>query len=232
MKKILYILFITIFLIQLEACRKADREMETPGIETILQGKVYDPIRNIHIAGYRVTLAKYISGCADWTCILDIIDAGSDTTDSNGNFEIKFKYKLQAGEKYGLNNQNYLIPYHVDYTTPFNLLPGVTNNIDIHVWKPVYLQLNVQVVNNIHPPLRIAIEYSNNQILSAPEYIYDTIANKTFTMSCKPNSNHDILFRYYTGSQSQPVLHEKKFSYQTSFQDTTQAGFSVDCSTF
>lgn len=64
------------------------------------------------------------------------------------------------------------------------------------------------------------------------ENIYEENITKTYTLRSKPNRDIKIIFWYYTGPNSAPILHEKTFSYRTTLADVHTLNYTIDCSTF
>ena len=204
---------------------------EDIGIQTILKGHVSDNLRGINISNYKIVLVKYWDSCSNFKCGTKTVEVATTYTDSNGDYSISFNYKLNDGEKYSLSEQYYGDPYKPEYSKKINIIPGKTNTLDINAWKPIELRLNVEVLKNINTPLMIRNEIDNTIILNT-ENIYEENITKTYTLRSKPNSDINIIFWYYTGTNPFPVLHQKIFPYHTTLDDVNTLTYTIDCSSF
>lgn len=172
--------------------------------------------------------------CADWNCGTDEIENYLTTTDNNGNYSISFNYKLGPGESYATVEQYYGLPYYHEYSSGSGTLEaGKTNILNYFSWEPVRLSLTITVSNNNKPPLMVRTEYpANNRITFATEDIFELSTTKTVTLKTRPNSDINIIFWYYTGPMSSPVIHQKSFAYRTTQSPVTSLNYNIDCSTF
>lgn len=220
------ILLFTSFLV-LNSCKKENPEL---GIETVIKGHVSDTIRGINISGYKIELDK------SWT-IIDF--AGSRTvseevatayTDTNGNYSITFNYKLKDGESYTWPEQYYGTPYYPEYLQPVKIIAGNTNIVNINAWRPLILNVNVQVLNNNSGPLHVRTEFNNKTTLHV-EDIYENNITTTRSLRTRPGSDINIIFYYFTGNIANPTLHQKTIPYHTPLNDVA-LNFIIDCSTF
>jgi hypothetical protein len=228
-KQIYIVLGFTV-IITLFSCRK-EKDVALP---TVLKGHVADTIRRINISGYKIVLVKSWRYCANWMCGTKSEEVATANTDSNGDYSITFNYKLNPGESYALQEQYYGTPYYPEYYSGSGGIDaGKINTRNIYVWKPIELRLNVDVSNNNKPPLMIRNELPNsNTALFGTQNIYEQNIKKTYSLRARPNSDIDIIFWYYTGSNPFPVLHQKKFPYRTTLDDVIILNYTIDCSTF
>lgn len=203
------------------------------GIPTILKGHVADTIRGNSIAGYKIVLVKKVGQtCANWECIDDFEDAGAAYTDENGDYSINFNYKLDPGQGYYYSEEYYGIPYYHESSSGSGpIAAGKTNILNVFVWKPVQLIVNVEVLNNRHE-LKIACRFNGDETLNATEYISEQNTKKTYRLNTRPNSDVNMHFWYYEQANSSGVFHDKVVPVHTTLNDVTTLDFIVDCSTF
>lgn len=235
MRKSIYIfLSFTLILGLLSCSKKMDIDEKDSGIPTVLKGHISDTIRGINISGCKITLVKSWPYCSNWMCGTKSEEVTTAYTDSNGDYSIAFNYKLNPGESYNLQEQYYGTQYYPEsYSGSDTIVAGKMNIRDIYVWRPIELRLNVDVLNNNKPPLMIGNGLSNsNKTLFGTQNIYQQNITKTYSLYSRPNSDIYIIFWYYTGSYSAPVLHQKKFAYRTTLNDVITLDYTIDCSTF
>ena len=233
MKKIKIICFIFVVAFNLISCSD-DSEVDN-GIPTILKGHVSDNIRGINISGYKIVLVKsyYVSNGL-WNSGYANEVIATAYTDDNGDYSITFNYKLKEGESYAFYEQYYGNPYYPEYLPGgMGIKAGKTNINNINAWKPIALNLNVQVLNNNNPPLKIRneIDNSTNSFLNT-EFIYEQNISKTYYLRSKPNTDIKIIFWYHTGNNPVQELHQKTFLYHTTLDDVNTLNYTIDCSTF
>lgn len=195
------------------------------GVPTILKGKVADDFRGINIENYKIKLIK------SWSCSSDVMGAictkeiATVYTDKNGYFEIKFDYKLNKGESYGLEEQYYGIPYKPEYKTNKTIVAGQENAIEINAWKPITLKINLNLKNNNTPPFVTGLYYENskNDYTFGTNITYEKEIFKTFEIRTRPNSDITIDFWYYENyiSGNSPK-HFKSIPYKTGLSDITE----------
>lgn len=207
------------------------KEKDT-GVQTTLRGNVSDYIRGIKISGYKIVLVKSWRYCANWACGTALEEVATAYTDNKGDYSITFNYKLKPEESYSLSEQYYGIPYYPEYSSATNITAGKINTVNINAWKPVELKLNVEVLNNNNAPLNIRIEFNGDKTLNATESVYEQTLKRTYSLRTKPDSDVNIIFWYYTGSNSFPVLHQMTMPYHTTLNDVVTLNYTVDCSTF
>ncbi|RYE26747.1 MAG: hypothetical protein EOP45_03380 [Sphingobacteriaceae bacterium] len=198
------VLFLTL-VFSIISCSK--EKEDNKGVATVLKGHVSDLIRGINISGYKIVLVKSWPYCANFACGTKSEEVGTAYTDINGDYTISFNYKLNEDESYAVSEQYYGVPYYPEY--PFGrpkIISGSTNIINIDAWKPVKLKLNIDALNNNNAPLLIRTEFSPDKSLDATESIYEKNLKNTYTLRSKPNSNINIIFWYYTGSNSSLVF--------------------------
>jgi hypothetical protein len=232
MKKSISLLAVLIAIIGLTSCKK-EKEKDK-GTPTIIKGNVYDSTRGINIPGYKIYLGKSWQVCANWECWDEMEDVDSATTNTNGDYTISFNYKLKPNERYFLIEHNYA--YYHESTSGGRIVPGITNTINMSVWKPVELIVNIEVLNN-NIELRIACRFDNDKTLNATEYIYEKNAKKTYTLRAPPNSDVSMHFWYYVWHYNGAIIdgmevHDKVVPLRTTLSDVTTLNFVVDCSTF
>jgi hypothetical protein len=198
-----------------------------------LKGHVYDSVRGLNISGYKMVLVKTWPSCSGVKCGTASKEIATAHTDEKGDYSITFDYKLKDGESYYLSEQYYGFPYYPEYLQKTVINPGTINRVDINAWRPIELKVNDEVLNNTNGPLHLRNEIiSINKSLRATEFIYEQNITKTFYLRSKPNSDTKIIFWYYTGSNSFPILHEKTFLYRTTLDDLQTLNYNIDCSTF
>lgn len=234
MKTLMKILFGIILFQGLFSCSR-EEEKEDKGIATIVKGNVSDNIRNIKLVGYKIKFGISSSGCNNWGCGISTQEVATVITDENGDYSFAFDYKLKEGESYTfeLDNQYHGANFHNQNNSSGGIIPGNTNVIDITAWKAIALKLNVTVKNNNNPPLIISNEIgSDNSSFLNVENVYEQNSSKIYNLSTKPNSDIRIVFRYYTGTNPTPVMHQKVFYYHTTFDDVNSLDYTIDCSEF
>lgn len=154
-------------------------------------------------------------------------------TDSNGDYSIKFNYKLNPEESYVMSEQYYGMPYYPEYQSGAGgIVAGRMNTVNINAWRPVELRLTVDVLNNKNSPLMVRSEFNSNKMLNATEFIYEQYIKKPYILRSKPNSDINIIFWYYTGSNSFGVLHQKTIPFRTTLDNVITLNYTIDCSTF
>jgi len=223
-------------LVAIVVCMACKKENNSNGIPTILRGQVRDSIRGINVSGYKIVLIKEVGmDCAGWLCGTIFEKVAEATTDVNGDYSITFNYKIEPGQGYYLEEQYYGIPYyHESSSGSVPIVGGVTNIINMNVWKPVELKLNVQVTNNNIPPLNVRNELaSTHERLLNVESIYQQNMNGTYVLRSRPNSDVNIIF-YYTVNYASPTptTHQKIMPYHTTLDSTVTLNYMIDCSTF
>src|SRR5687768_400659 len=138
MRKLMYIVLCSTLGLCVISCSK-ERDNEK-GIATIIKGHVSDPVRRINISGYKIVLVKSWRSCANWMCGTESEEIATAYTDNNGDYTIRFNYKLNPGESYHLSEQYYGIPYYPEYSSGTGtIIAGSTNTINIDAWKPIEL---------------------------------------------------------------------------------------------
>jgi hypothetical protein len=215
------------------ACRK-ENPHQTPGTPTVIRGHVQDSIRGISISGYKVVLVKKVrTECAGWECGTIFEEAAEALTDNNGDYSMAFNYKIEPGQGYYMEEQYYGIPYYHESSSNWGpIVEGATNVINMNVWKPVELKLNVHVSNNNTPPLIIRNELaSTHERLLNVENIYQQNIDGSYFLRSRPNSDVNIIFFYYVNYASNNP-HEKIIPYHTTLDSVVTLDYIVDCSTF
>lgn len=230
MKKPVYVAIGFTFMIALFSCKK-EQDIAVP---TVIKGHVADTIRRENISGYKIVLVKSWGYCANWMCGTKSEEVATAYTDSNGDYSIAFNYQLNPGESYALEEQYYGTPYYPEYYSSSGaIVSGKINTKNIYVWKPIELRLNVEVLNNNNPPLMIRNELPNSNItLFGTQNIYEQKIIKTYTLRTRPNSDIDIIFWYYSGTNPNRALHQKKCIFRTTLDDVTTLNYTIDCATF
>ena len=217
------------------SCKK-ENQKENKGITTFIKGRVVDSIRGVPVAGYKIVLVKKIGlHCAGWECGTLFETVATTYTDSSGNYLIMFNHNLQPGQGYYFEEQYYGIPYYHESSSGSGpIVAGTTNIMNMNVWEPVELKLNVQVTNNYYPPLVVRSEFSGSGLnFLNTENIYQQNINGTYILRTKPNSDVNISFHYYINYNSpNPILHQMVIHYHTSLDSVTALNYTVDCSTF
>lgn len=228
MRHVLKVVASFVLLSILASCSKEDI-----GVQTVLKGHVSDNIRGINIEGYKIVLVKSWTSCENFKCGVQSEEVATASTDENGDYSITFNYKLKEGERYTLLEQYYATPYYPEYLSQIEIVPGMTNVVNINAWKPIELKLNVEVLNNKSGPLRVRNEvYANNSAFLNVESISEENITKTIVLRSKPNSDIKIIFWYYTGPNAYPTLHQKTFLHRTTLDDVNTLSYTIDCSTF
>ena len=226
------IIFGLVAIVSCISCKKEN----SIGIPTVLRGHVVDSIRGINISGYKIVLIKEVGmDCGGWLCGTIFEKVAEAYTDNNGDYSITFNYKVEPGQGYYLEEQYYGTPYyHESSSVSGPIVGGATNIINMNVWKPVELKINVQVINNHTPPLNIRNELAaTHQRLLNVESVYQQNINGTYVLRTRPNSDVNIIF-YYTVNYASPtpVTHEKIMPYHSTFDSVTNLNYTIDCSTF
>ena len=146
---------------------------------------------------------------------------------------INYNYKLTEGESYGLEEQHCGTPYLPEYMYADKITTGKENVIKINAWKPIVLQLNMNIVNNNAPPLVAELNCNNNYTFGT-EFTYEQTISKTVNIRTRPNSNIKIDFWYNKGKDQwgNSIRHLKTIDYKTSLDDFTALDFDIDCSQF
>lgn len=231
MKNIIKSLLSFIIIFSIASCSK-DEITEDLGIPTELKGKVSDNIRNTNINGYKIKLVTSESSCSNWMCGLKLTDVGSAVTNINGEFLIKFNYKLKPGQSYGIEEQYYGTPYFPEYlpTGSGEIKAGQTNILNINAWKPIILRLNLTITNNNNTPLNVRNEIGNsNTSFLNNESIYEQNIIKTVDLRSRPDTDIKIIFYY---GNSVATYRSKTFLYHTTMDDVNILNYNIDCSTF
>ena len=231
MKKIILLLMAIINF----SCSKED-VIEDPVVPTELKGHVSDNIRGLNISGYKIVLVKSWESCSNWACGLTLQEIGTAYTNVNGDYSIKFNYRLNPGESYGISEQYYGFPYYPEYLASSSgggIKAGQTNVININAFKPILLKLNLQVLNNNNAPLRVRneIDNSTNSFLNT-ENIYEQNVTKTYFLNSRPDTDIKIIFWYYAGTNAVQTLHKKIFLHHTTLDEVDTLNYTVDCATF
>ena len=235
MKNLILNFYTLAFFISFISCSKEERN-EDLGIPTELKGHVSDNVRGINISGYKIVFVKIWSDCSNWACGLRVQDVATAYTDNNGEYTIKFNYKLNPGETYGISEQYYGTPYYPEYlpsSSSGGIKAGQTNTININAWKPITLKLNLIITNNSNSPLNVRNEINNNnQPFLNTESIYEQNINKTIYLNSKPDNDIKIIFWYYSYTNNISTLHQKTILYHTTVNNTDVLNYNIDCSTF
>src|SRR6266404_1312346 len=230
MKKSISMVMIFALLLSFISCKKE----KDNGVKTVITGHVSDTIRGINTSGYKIVLVKKTkTSCANWECLTEFEEVATVYSDNNGDYSITFNFKLNPGQDYYLEEQYYGIPYYHESTSGSGgIIAGSTNTINMFVWKPIELKLAVEVLNNNNPPLHVRNELANNNTtLLNTENIYEPNIKSIYSLKSRPNSDINIIFWYYAGSISSPVLHQKTILYRTTLDDMITLGYTIDCST-
>lgn len=212
------------------SCRNDEEKSE---ITTQISGRVFDFDRQIGIANYPVILIKSCSGCANWGCGTSSEEIKKVYTDKNGYYTINFVYKDNSIGTYNPcfynleteKNDSGLI---WDYANT-SIKPDQNNLIDIKVWKPVKLKLNLNISHNSNPPLNIS-----NRLQDANS-IYDenetnTDGSQTFYQISKPNSKINLMFMYKKGTNKEEFYKLIK-AINTNNEEVQELNFDIDCNT-
>lgn len=225
MRASFHIIFLFTTFLVLNSCKKVKPDR---GIETVIKGHVSDTIRGINISGYKMVLEKSRYNTLSGTSYDEIATA---FTNVNGDYSITFNYKLDYdGQYYVLSEQYYGTPYYPEYLQAGSIIAGITNIVNINAWKPINLNLNLQVLNNNLPPLRVKNEFNNVSFFNV-ESIPEQNIIKTYALRARPGSDINIIFYYYTNNITGGGLHQKTIPYHTPLNDVT-LNYIVDCSTF
>lgn len=236
MGKSIRAVLILAFIITLFSCKKenvGDPSVLT-GVSTVLKGNVADTIRKIKISDYKIVLVRSSEVCSNWACGSNSVEVATTYTDDNGDYSITFNYNPKPGETYGLQEQYYGDPYYPEYYSGSSaIVAGMTNTKDIYVWKPIELRLNLNVSNNNHPALLVRNELATGgNSLFNTEFIYEQNIKKTYVLWSRPNSDINIIFTCYGGSNAMPEWHQKNMPFHTTFDDVTTLSYTIDCSKF
>ena len=213
------------------SCKKENDD----GIPTVLKGHVQDSIRGINIRGYQIVLIKEIGPAPGWDGGTLFERVAEAYTDQNGDYAMTFNYKLEPGQNYYLEERYYGFPYYDESSSGSGpIVAGATNIINMNVWKPVELKINVQITNNVVPPLMIRNELAatHTSYLNV-ENIYQRDTTGTYVLWSRPKSEINIIFYYVVNYTSPtPTVHEKIIPYHTTLDSTMTLNYTIDCSTF
>ena len=224
MKKILIISIFSIFI--LFSCSDFNSSTET--IETTVKGNVSDIERNIPIEDFKIVLLRVWD---DWSVVqyvlgTEVID--TVRTDVNGNYSITFDYI--KGERYCFEKQ--YGRYYTESVGNTDIIEGEINTRNIDAWYPTILKLNLNVINNDYPAMRISSHVIENNGLSfATVDIFEQEIDTIAYIRSRPNSNVKLNFHYSTGNSNADYHHYIE-EFTTTLQDTINLSYTVDCSSF
>ncbi len=237
MKKIIKIFLRLTVIVIFISCTKDKNVVEDEGISTVIKGNVFDYARGIKISGYKIVFVKVSSGCSNWACGLNSEEIKTVYTDNNGDYTISFNYKLKPGESYAFQDLRFETQTQYEgellSSSSNGIIAGMINTKNFNVWKPIQLNINAQVLNNIHGSLHVRNEKasSNEQFFNIETIVAQNITG-IYSLRTRPDTDIKIIFWYYTGTNPVPVLHEKVFNYHTTLDDVNIVYYTVDCSTF
>lgn len=232
MKNVLILLFVGCFVFF--SCKKEKDRNELSGVPTVLKGKVFDFQRKIEVSKYPVTLVKTWKVKRGIYMIPQSKEIAKSISDENGNYTINFVYNLRPDEKYRLEFDD-VSEYYNEYASSIGnpeLKIGVENEVDISVWKPVLLRLNLKVLNNRFSPLNVNLFYDDKNIYGT-ESIYLENISEIVSLKARPNSDISIDFWYYENYNSNnPIKHIISFPFKTDEAEITELDFEIDCEKF
>lgn len=217
---------ILVFCVIFFSCERNDMA----GTQTVVKGNVSDKYRGTKIENYKVTLIKAWRCCSNFMCGWCREEVTTVYTDKDGNYSIPFNYKVKEGQSYAID-RNYDSPYLPDDTTDRKIVAGKENIIDIVLWQPVKLKLNLDIKNNIAPPLMVNVRF-NNDYTYGTDNSYEKEVIKTTDLWTRPSSNVFIEFWYFEDYIHGNGLHQKTIPYTTSLDSVSEMSYEVDCSTF
>ena len=179
-------------------------------------------------------LVKKIGPAPGWDGGTEFQTVAEAYTDHNGDYSITFNYKLEPGQGYYLEERYYSFPYYDESSSGSGpILAGATNIINMNVWKPVELKLNVQVINNNVPPLIITNELATHKTYFNVQNIYQRDTSGTYVLWSRPKSEINIVFTYIIDyATPNPIRHEKIIPYHTTLDSTATINYVIDCSRF
>ncbi len=231
------IITLIILFIALNTISCSKEETEGSGIPTELKGHVSDRIRGINISGFEVSVYK--------SCITflgnEFENTGIGTTDENGNYSIKFDYNDKTCSFYQIasltnkssDNSNL---YYVEEDNPFlEIEAGKTNILNINAWKPVQLELHIEVLNFENKSLIVYNEFVSHVFTYQLGWQDIWLPNGgigTCTLDSRPDSDITIVFQYNCGTYPNLIEVKKTFNYHTTLKEVQRLNFTIDCSTF
>jgi len=195
-------LILTVFLFF--SCRNDENKSE---VTTQISGRVFDFDRQIGIANYPIILYKNCAGCSNWGCGISSQKITKVYSDKNGYYSISFIYKDESVGNYNPcfysldteNNNSSGVKW--DYASG-NIKPNQNNFIDIKVWKPIKLKLNLNISNNYNPPLNISNSLEN-AMTNFDGIETNSNGYQTFYQTSKPNSKINLTFVYRKGANNE-----------------------------
>ncbi|WMN13011.1 hypothetical protein QYS49_35310 [Marivirga salinae] len=229
MKKIICVFLLTIVIFSCNT--NEDINLGTP---TTITGSVKDIYNNEKVSNYKIVLKKtyYCGGGwsfgGDGICSEEILEIESDL---NGYFEFEFNYLIEdpENERYFISSNYINYPYNVHNQTG-EIQRGEINKIDIEVWKPIKVTLNLTLKNNHSPPLISEIRQDNGN-KSISEFTYSKDTTREIGLFIEPQQESSLIFRY-NEDYSNGGLHQMiGLEFKSSLNDTTIYS-TVDCNTF
>ena len=226
-------LLISIFICWLSILSCTDSEDQIP---TIIEGKARDVSRNIPSPGLKIYAEGYSIGSTNFGGLAGIssIIVDSTVSDVSGNFELIFNGKSDL--TYGLSFDFFAdkFGYYTDVIDDtLRIMPGMVNTRNIDAWKPIIIQLNLNILNNDDPNLLISNQTwpEDNYFFGSAVIIQEREIDTTVYLPAKPNSEHRIRFNYNTGANNE-IYHTRYEFLTTELQDTLKLDFIIDCSSF
>lgn len=224
-------IFIFILWISILSCSDTEDQ-----IVTIIEGKASDLSRNIPSPGLKIYAEGWSIGSTNIGGLAGInsIIVDSAVSDVSGNFELMFNAKTEL--TYGLSFDVFTdkFGYYADVIADtMRVMPGMVNTINIDAWKPVIIQLNLNILNNDDPNLLISNQTwpEDNYFFGSAVFIQEREIDTTVYLPAKPNSEHRIRFNYNTGAHNE-IYHTRYEFLTTELQDTLKLDFIIDCSSF
>lgn len=205
------------------------------GIPTEVKGNIRDDVRLINVSDYEIKIMKRFVKCKECSSYSYGIEVGSVFSDADGNYSFKFNHFLTRNE--------FNVIYYVQIIEGNNAAKILSENkinigqistINYNLIKPVILKLNIQVLNNLNPPLR-----ASNYALNFLPYQRTYFANQTIsqqngnivrTMYATPGFQTKIEFWY--SAESDFSFHTKVFQYLPTTAPESELNYTIDCATF
>jgi len=229
MKACLQLLIVCIFFL---SCSYSEDQ-----VPTIINGEAKDLARNILSPGLKIYLHGWgppsstnLGGLAGYNYVL--ID--STLTDESGQFELIFNYIPHYTHGLSFDPNIDKFGYYanvIDDST--SIEPEVLNIKNIDAWKPVILQLKLNILNNNNPDLAISNQTwpSYDYSFGSSIFIKDKEIDTIVYLPAKPNTDHRVVFNYKTGPHNE-VYHNRYEFITTARQDTLRLNYVIDCLSF
>jgi len=206
-------------------------------VPTTIKGKAHDVARNINSPGLKIYVHGWgppsstnLGGLAgaDFTLI------DSTVSDESGQFELIFNYKPHYAHSLSFDSYHDKFGYYADVIDDSTSIePEVLNIRNINAWKPVILQLELNILNNDNPNLAIANQTwpNDDYFFGSSVFIKEKEIDTIVYLPAKPNTMHRLNFNYKTYSNT--IVNHNRYEFlTTALQDTLKLNYIIDCSSF